>query len=168
MGIVWFTAIGSSWGADRYIVRRNNIDSGKEKVVAVAQRELGVREEKGNTGKRVDEYNAYVGMTKVAWCASFVSWCFKEAGHWQPRTAWSPALFPVDRIVKDPQAGVVLGIYFPELKRIAHCGVVVQVKNELVYSVEGNTNNNGSREGDGVYRRIRHKRSIYRFSEWAP
>lgn len=44
--------------------------------------------------------------------------------------------------------------------------IVTHVKNDLVYSIEGNTNVNGSREGDGVYRRVRHVRSIYRFADW--
>jgi len=165
LGIVWFAALGSGWSVDRDFVEHSVINRGV--VVAIAQKEIGVREAKGNTGLRVNEYNAYVGLKNVAWCASFISWCFGQAGYSQPRTAWSPALFPANRLVKDPLPGRVLGIYFPELKRIAHCGIVEKVKNELVYSVEGNTNVNGSREGDGVYRRIRHKRSIYKFSDWS-
>jgi hypothetical protein len=62
--------------------------------------------------------------------------------------------------------GTIMGIYFDHLKRIGHCGIVVGVKGDLVVCVEGNTNVNGSREGTGVYLRMRHLRSIRLFSEW--
>jgi hypothetical protein len=178
LGIVWLAVTGSSWRADRHTIAHGYThqnqnyawvrypDGEREKIVAIAQKEVGVQEAMENSGPRVDHYNAYVGLQKVEWCASFISWCFGQAGYPRPRTAWSPALFPPERLAKDPLAGMVLGIYFPELKRIAHCGMVTQVKNELIFSIEGNTNVNGSREGTGVYRRVRHARSVYRFADW--
>lgn len=136
------------------------------RIVAIAKKEIGVKELTENSSPRIDLYNAYVGLKKVPWCASWVSWVFGQVGNPQPRTAWSPALFPVGRLTKNPMPGTVLGIYFEHLKRIGHCGIVEQVKNDWVYAVEGNTNVNGSREGDGVYRRMRHVRSIQRFAVW--
>lgn len=62
--------------------------------------------------------------------------------------------------------GLVLGIWFPELGRVAHCGIVVRVQGDMVYSVEGNTNPNGGREGYGVFEKVRHRRSIAKFSNW--
>jgi hypothetical protein len=159
LGLVCIVIIGSSWSTERNFITQNE-------VVVVAQKEVGVQESSENSGPRVDQYNAYVGFKKVPWCASFVSWCFGQAGYPQPRTAWSPSLFPANRIVKEPLPGMLLGIYFLKLKRIAHCGIVEGVKNDLVYSIEGNTNINGSREGNGVYRRIRHRRSIYCYADW--
>ncbi|WP_225874606.1 C40 family peptidase [Pedobacter hiemivivus] len=162
LGFIWLAFIGSSWGADR-----NRIADGDARtIIETAKKEIGVREYMENGGPRVDQYNAYVGVKKVAWCASFVSWCFGESGYAQPRTPWSPSIFPADRIAKNPMAGMVLGIYFEHLKRIGHCGIVLEVRNDWVFSVEGNTNLNGSREGDGVYRRTRHVRSIHRFANW--
>lgn len=178
LGIVWLAAFGISRGVNGNSVghglsvqvkESGNLDYYEEKrkkIVSIAQQELGVHETTENSGGGVDQYNFYVGLKKVPWCAAFVSWCFGQAGFAHPRSAWSPALFPSDRLTKVPLSGMVLGIYFPQLKRIAHCGIVTQVKNDLVFSIEGNTNVKGSREGTGVYRRIRHLRSIYRFSEW--
>jgi hypothetical protein len=178
LGIVWLVAIGGSRGVDRNFIgddfayqnkdygRVRYAEQGRKKVVAIAEKEVGVQESMENSGTRVDQYNAYVGFKKVAWCASFVSWVFGQAGYPQPRTAWSPALFPRDRLAKDPLAGMVLGIYFPELKRIAHCGMVTSVRNDWVFSVEGNTSANGGREGTGVYRRLRHKRTIAKYANW--
>ncbi|TCC99435.1 CHAP domain-containing protein [Pedobacter hiemivivus] len=162
LGIVCFAVVGSSWGADGNRIA----DGDKRTVIETAKKEIGIRESAENAGLRVDQYNAHVGLKKVPWCASFVSWCFGQAGYAQPRTAWSPSLFPADRLAKNPVAGMVLGIYFEHLKRVGHCGIVEEVRNDWVYSIEGNTNLNGSREGDGVYRRMRHKRSVYCFADW--
>ncbi|WEK20925.1 MAG: CHAP domain-containing protein [Candidatus Pedobacter colombiensis] len=162
LGIVCFIVIGSDWS-----VNRNSIAHGRTKnVVATAKNEIGVQEYMENSGPRVDQYNAYVGVKKAPWCASFVSWCFGQAGYPQPRTPWSPALFPANRLTTNPMAGMVLGIYFDHLKRIGHCGIVEEVRGDWIFSIEGNTNLNGSREGDGVYRRMRHIRSIHRFADW--
>jgi hypothetical protein len=129
------------------------------------------------------------------WCAAWVSRCFGRAGHGEPRTAWSPVLFPgarsgqvpKERIVSylDPSIlrndkriirndgvrrddenlrGLVYGIYFPGLKRIGHCEIVERVQGDFVMGIEGNTN--ADRDGDGVYRRTRHKRTISRYADW--
>jgi hypothetical protein len=140
---------------------------GTRAVIEAAQGEIGVREDSGNAGERVDQYNAYVGFKKAPWCASFVSWCFGRAGYSGPRTAWSPALFPTGRLRAEPFPGVIFGIYFASLRRVGHCGIVESVRNDWVTGIEGNTNVAGSREGDGVYRKWRHKRSISCYAEWA-
>jgi hypothetical protein len=178
LGIIWLVVIGSSWRVDRDTIdyglahqypkygRLGSVDGGREKVVAIAKKEVGVQEYNENSSPRIDQYNTYVGFKKVPWCASFVSWVFWQAGYSQPKTAWSPALFPAERLTKNPVSGTVMGIYFDHLKRIGHCGIVADIKGDLVICVEGNTNVNGSREGDGVYMRIRHKRSIYSYADW--
>lgn len=61
---------------------------------------------------------------------------------------------------------MVLGIYFPALKRIAHCGIVSALRGDFVETIEGNTSADGSREGTGVFRRLRHKRTIAKYSDW--
>lgn len=138
------------------------------RVVAAAQKEIGTREGTvPNAGKKVSEYLRYVGIERPEkWCAAWVSYVFGQAGYEAPKTAWSPALFPAARSVKEAGPGIVLGIYYPSLKRIGHCGIVEAVKGDWVYSIEGNTNVQGSRDGDGVYRRVRHVRSIHRFADW--
>lgn len=147
---------------------------GARAVIEAARKEIGVCETGENAGKRVDEYCAYVGFQKVAWCAAFSSWCFGQAGFVQPRTAWCPALFPdarsgqlpQGRLRKDPLPGMIMGIYFPSKGRIAHCGIVEKVRGDFVYVIEGNTNVAGSRDGDRVMRRLRHKRTIAGYADW--
>lgn len=143
-----------------------------ESIVEIARREIGVREEGcGNCGPRVGTYLNYVGFQKAApWCAAFVSYCFGRAGYPQPRTAWSPALFPASRVVSPRTAvgssGLVYGIYYAALGRIGHCGIVETWRGDWCSGIEGNTNGLGSRDGEGVYRKIRHKRTIAKFSDW--
>ncbi len=138
------------------------------KLVALAQGELWVRAETGNNdGERVEGYLASVVLEKgQPWCAALVSFIFKQAGYSAPRTGWSPSLFPVARLVKSAVPGNVYGIYFPAMKRIAHCGLVERCKGDFVYGIEGNTGAGGGRDGDGVYRKVRHKRTIYKYADW--
>jgi len=60
-----------------------------------------------------------------------------------------------------PSRADIFGIYFPNKKRIAHTGFIDKWTSTQVHTVEGNTNQAGSREGDGVYRKIRLTRQIY-------
>nr|WP_226905010.1 peptidoglycan-binding protein [Pedobacter schmidteae] len=139
-----------------------------ENVIKIARKEIGVRE-KGcqNCGARIRDYLNCVGIKSPApYCAAWVSWCFAQAGYPQPRTAWSPALFPAARVVKAPEPAIVFGIYFPKLKRIAHVGLVARLQGDWIVALEANTNVAGSREGQGVYERLRHKRTIHRYADW--
>src|SRR5690606_41217094 len=65
-----------------------------------------------------------------------------------------------------PKKGDVFGIYFTSVERIAHAGFVDEWGDKYVVTVEGNTNEAGSREGDGVYRKRRLISSIYRVASW--
>lgn len=137
-------------------------------LVGIAARELGVREQTGqNDGLRVEEYLATVSLRKgQPWCAAFVSWVYKQAGYSKPRTGWSPALFPSSRLAGSALPGDLLAVYFPKLKRIGHVGIIVKMDGEWCSSIEGNTNGQGSREGDGVYIKRRHAKTIYRIADW--
>lgn len=53
------------------------------------------------------------------------------------------------------RAGQVFGIYYSNLKRVGHVGFIEKVDGGTITTIEGNTNGGGSREGDGVYRKIR-------------
>ena len=137
-------------------------------LLSKAKAEIGVREASGrNDGKRVEEYLRCVGLKKGdPYCAAFVSFCFRQSGYAKPRTGWSPDLFPTKRLVKKPAAGNVFGIYFPELKRVAHCGLVDKVDGDWLLVIEGNTNASGARDGEGVYARRRHRRTIRCYADW--
>ena len=138
--------------------------------------EVGVKEQGGaNRGKRVEEYLASVGFGPgFAWCASFVSWCFQQVGIEAPKSAWVPSFASKSKMVykrgtftkKIPEAGDVFMIWYSRLKRPAHIGFIDRWEDEWVITVEGNTNNDRSREGDGVYRKRRLERQIWAVSDF--
>lgn len=140
----------------------------RQQLIETAIKQIGVRETSGkNDGTMVETYLRYTGNRKgEPWCASFVSWVFAQVGLDQPRTAWSPSLFPTQRLVKTGSEGSVFGIYFTNLKRIAHCGLIEKVDGSWLVTIEGNTNVEGGREGDGVYRKRRHIKTIKYLADW--
>ncbi len=138
--------------------------------------EIGTMEQPpgSNRGPRVDEYIRAVGLNPsggFAWCAAFVYWCFAQAAtqagtrnpviktagvlaHW--RNAGRAEIPRVMRAqaVSDPsliQPGFVFIMDFGG--GVGHTGFVVETAGGRVITVEGNTNDGGSREGVGVFRR---------------
>lgn len=148
-----------------------------ELVASIYSSEIGVREATGrNDGQRVEMYLASCKLPAGnPWCAAFVTWVFKEAKVKAMVSAWSPAWFPETKVIytrgsshnKVPQQADVFGIWFANRKRIAHVGFIDDWQSGAVaITVEGNTNEAGSREGDGVYRKRRLKSQIYKVSRF--
>ena len=137
--------------------------------------EVGVREQGANRGERVEHYLASVGFGPgYAWCTGFVSWCFQQAGVKAPKSAWVPSYAVKQNIIYQrgkfvrqlPQPGDVFMIWYSRLKRPAHIGFVEIWENKWVVTVEGNTNDDGSREGNGVYRKRRLQRQVWAVSNF--
>ena len=131
-----------------------------------------------NDGLEVEGYLRTCGLGKGhAWCAAFVNWVHMKAGVETgiKSPAWSPSWFAdASRITYkrswnkeiEPKPGQVFGLYFSSLKRVAHVGFIDSFDKKNLYTVEGNTNAAGSREGDGVYRKIRPKSTIYIIADY--
>lgn len=172
MGFICLTAIGFSGYAFRPLLKEKNAIRMEAvfrvDLCEVARKQLGVREQSGkNDGLQVELFLAAVGLKKgQPWCAAFISWLFHKMGRSKPRSGWTPDLFPKSKLTKAALPGNLIGIYFPEKKRIAHVGIIEKTTGNWVLAIEGNTNLEGSREGDGVYRKRRHLRSIYQISDW--
>lgn len=137
-------------------------------LVGLAQQEIGVREKNGhNDGLRVEMYLATVDLKRgEPWCAAFICFLYAKAGFLKPRSGWSPDLFPAFRLARSALPGDVFGIYFSSKKRIAHVGLVEKITGNWCLGIEGNTNIAGGREGDGVFRKRRNLKTIYRFANW--
>lgn len=140
--------------------------------------QVGVREQPvgSNWGPQVGTYLKSVKVNAPApWCAAFVHWCLDRAGIANTVTAWSPTAHNAKNIVyyqgkfrQDPAPGDVFTLYFPKLRRIAHTGFFDRRINATIYcTVEGNTNEAGSREGDGVMRRYRSFRATWSVTRWS-
>lgn len=150
----------------------------KQRVVDIYTAEIGVRELTGNNdGARVIEYLKAANLTKGnPWCAAFITWTFKQGNVKAVVSGYSPSWFPKSNTIytkgqknnRSPDKADVFGIWFQSKNRIAHVGFVDEWTEGVSYAitVEGNTNDAGSREGDGVYRKRRLKSQIYKVSRW--
>lgn len=137
---------------------------------------VGVRERTGhNDGKEVEMFLKSVGLKKgYSWCSAFVSYCFKQVGINTTITAWSPTaenkadiVYKKNKFYREPLSGDVGTLYYQSLGRIGHTFFYYKRHNEKMYkSVEGNTNGEGSRNGDGVYIKYRSFRGTYSISNW--
>ena len=138
--------------------------------------EIGVRETGFNKGKRVEEYLKAANLKAGnAWCAAFITWTFKQCDIKAVVSGYSPNWFQSNIVYKrddninrhySAAAGDVFGLWFENKGRIAHVGFIDRQDGNYYITVEGNTNEAGSREGDGVYRKRRHIKTIYAISRW--
>lgn len=140
----------------------------RNKLVNIALREVGVKEKTGNNdGKRVEEYLTAVRLKKHnPYCAAFLSWVYMQEGYAKPRSGWSPDLVPQSRLTSQALPANIVGFYYPDKGRVAHVGMIESVHHNWAVTVEANTNLAGSREGEGVYRKRRHLKTIYRIADW--
>lgn len=144
------------------------------RIVYLSQ--VGVREATGhNDGPEVEKYLKATGLGKgYSWCASFVRWTFDQAGVPTNITAYSPTahnsisiIWFQDKQVDEVAPADVFTLWYLAKNRIAHTGFIdSDGGNGMVETVEGNTNGGGSRDGDGVYKRKRLKRSLYSITRW--
>jgi hypothetical protein len=152
-----------------------------EKIAKAAESQIGVRETSKNGGDSIAVYQqaTWLPVGPWPWCAAFICWCINKAmigGTWtfkRPETAgawdlenWCKSVDNSAKLKKPPTSvkrGDVV-IY-----KFSHVGIAVDDldENGMVKVVEGNTNGEGSREGDGVYlkhRSISKIRSVIRFT----
>jgi len=140
--------------------------------VARAQLDLKVRELSPNWGGMVTVYLRVSGWRSPApWCAAFVYWCLIEAGAdkkklW-PRPASTLSLAQwakkEGRIRLVPSRGTV---FVWNNGRSGHTGFVRAVADAAVGTLEGNTDDAGSREGVKVAERMRLISSFRRYRYW--
>lgn len=138
-----------------------------KKLISTASAEIGYMEKASN--KNLDDKTANAGkgnFTKyardlvnligspysqgAAWCDMFVDWCFiqtfgkdnakKMLGGWSAYTPTSANFYKNSgRFFKSPSIGDQ--IFFKNSERINHTGIVVNVTETFVYTIEGNSSN---------------------------
>ncbi len=162
----------------------------RECIYRAAKSQLGVLEKPigSNGGKEVESYLAGVGLPKgYAWCAAFTTWCYKQCPplpKYFPVSAWAPAYALPNKIIysrgtnvkrngifREPQRSDLYFVYDVYARRIGHIGLIedwnpATYGKDYIVTIEGNTNDNGSYEGIGVYRKIRSKRMVYAVATW--
>jgi hypothetical protein len=154
-----------------------------QKAVANFKTELGVREVNDNSGKRVMQYQAAttLGGTHFPWCAALDAFVIRET---EKQTGvdipWSFSA-SCDVLLADakargllrsqPQVGDIFVVRaktshgYSETDGI-HTGAVVGVRGPKFDTVEGNTNNDGGREGVAVMAHERDVSPRYAFIRW--
>lgn len=140
-----------------------------DKAIQFAVTQIG-REENpigSNWGEPVKSYLASVGIDfPASWCMAFVYWCFdnasKDLNTVNPLIRTAGVLNAYNRALSHHQLVPEIGdIFIMDLGGGAgHTGIVTQMDRIYIYTIEGNTNDTGSREGYEVCRRRRLKTSI--------
>jgi hypothetical protein len=127
------------------------------KALEIAKSQLGKQEEPrgSNWGPDVKKYLASVGIMQPSpWCMAFVYWCFQEAakslGVRNPllrtgRVALQWELRKATYSHASPEPGDVFIIIFKD--GTGHAGFVDFVKGDFIETAEGNSNDEGAREG---------------------
>lgn len=124
-----------------------------EKMISVANQEVGYLETTYSDNTFSSKYGEWYGIPKGAWCAMFVSWCANQAGistEVLPKFAschvgmeWfkEKDLWRVNGYV--PSMGDL--IFFNDC---SHVGIVEKVIDDIIYTIEGNAcDENGENYG---------------------
>lgn len=112
-----------------------------------------------NWGEHVEKYLAAVGIGfPASWCMAFVYWCVENSDIKNNLIKTGGVLkqwYEVNPIYKSssPRIGDIFIIDYG--RGLGHTGFVENVVGDTIYTVEGNTNDTGSREGYEVCRRQR-------------
>lgn len=161
------------FGADSIPIQALADNNLAAEIIRIAKLEVGNREDPAgsNRGPDIKKYFDSVGINQgYAWCVCFTYWCVNQACanvgvlNKMPRTAgvlmhWNTTkakkILAAD--AKNNPSLVKPGqLFMMKMGRIAgHTGIVTAVNGGFIDCIEGNTNNDGSREGVGVFARKR-------------
>jgi hypothetical protein len=130
-------------------------------VLNVAKSQLGYIEGKNNHTK----YGAWYGIDNAPWCAMFVSWCFCEAGQPLPPIqspkgyAYCPSgvnyFKKIGQYHKTPKVGDIVFFDWQGDGVADHTGLVLEIKNSHLITIEGNTSIHNQSNGGQVMKRSR-------------
>jgi hypothetical protein len=158
-------------------------------VRVTANSYVGVREKGGNnrgfTDKELKNMMAEVGWKPgYAWCSFFVRAILDACNIPNTVTGWSPTaynkndvIFTNGRFYQEFKPGdvMVMTLSYQKFKNtgrykaIGHTGIVDAIGQYSVRTIEGNTNDSGSRDsrgGDGVYVKIRPLNKNLHITRW--
>jgi len=165
----------------------------RRRLIRIAKKEVGVREvpKNSNSGPRVREYQkaTWLDGTGWPWCAAYVCWCVKEwlkdqdvldafkftakqAEAWRPKTAaaygfhdWATKNHLL--VMNDSPKHVLHSADLVTFD-ISHIGILDTDEGYMIYTIEGNTDATGGREGGGVYTKTRERSFAKAFIRMLP
>jgi len=141
-----------------------------DKLIAIAKTQLGIHETSRNHGDGIAKYWTATNYpdgydNREPYCAACVCWCIKESNIFdekeRPKTAaafgfenWADNLYKKTKITRKPtkvKKGQLVIFSF------SHIGIATSDSdnNNLFSTIEANTGANGSRDGDGIYAKVR-------------
>jgi len=156
--------------------------------VRIAVSDIGVQEHGQNSGPEVKTYLASVGLPEgYKWCGAWMHDVFRRAGYvLEPKRSfalaatWSKKYVILRKGELDlleesnvsgmdhiSEGGDAFTLHYNSLKRVGHVGMVIGEDDDYFTTVEGNTGPGGEREGQGVYKRVRDKETIWTLNRWA-
>lgn len=141
--------------AEEYENTHVNTGNQRLDIIEVAKTQIGYMEEEYCYTK----YGDWYGLTYEPWCAMFVSWCARQAD--VPLdvlrncaiAAPDPGYFDIpwyDGSEYTPQTGDLFFTW-----DFSHVGFVYYTDGDVIHTIEGNTNIDGSDDGIGVFLRTR-------------
>ena len=174
--LVFILAAALVFSAKAQSTNNTYTDSVRVELVDSITKQLNVRETTPNRGEMVDIYNKQVGVKLGSpWCGAFVgsNLTWQNVSNPNSGRAADYAL-EKDIIWKakkknnlNLESGDVVTFFYSNLGRVGHTGFYVETdKNGYFITIEGNTNGNGSREGDGVYKKKRTPDKVYAVSRY--
>lgn len=158
------------FGTENIVVSEDAPNNLLTEVLKVASTQVGVMEDPpgSNKGPEVDQYLASVGLPPGNfWCAAFVYWCFNKAciqlGRNNPvyktghvMTHWNKTagkkIVTVDAVDKPSLIKPGHIFILNTGGSSGHTGLVEKVEGGFIHTIEGNSNDGGSRNGIGVFR----------------
>ena len=145
-----------------------------ETVCRVAASQVGTHEgfsggHWDNNQKYSDEVPGLTWSDRQPWCQTFVTWVARKAG---AQALYHPVEAPtascdaagawfrkIGRWSEYPAVGAQ--VFYGSSRDLNHTGIVLSYDGQLIHTVEGNTNDSGSREGNGVYAKTRRRRDVH-------
>lgn len=128
------------------------------KAESVARSQVGYREGTNNNNK----YGVWFGFNHVAWCAIFLSWLSANSGLTYLGKPWrfASTIAARDHAKRNHRwtTTPTVGTYamMAHTSTTGHVGFVIALlSGGRVVTIEGNTNDQGAREGNGVWLRTR-------------
>ena len=145
-----------------------------KEMVRISQTQIGIFEKprNSNSGPEVEGWyqrSTWLSGTGFAWCAAFICYLFKKASEKPgikysfqlPKTAgafdfenWARNNISYVEIIKPPFNKILPGDII--IFNFSHIGISIgSLSGGKIDCIEGNTDESGSREGGGVYRKSR-------------
>lgn len=137
-----------------YAFENTYVNTGDQRkdIIGVALTQVGYTEGKENDSK----YGTWFGMPQQPWCATFISWCARQAEIPEDVLQSTAVASPHHSYFNIPYKKGTDKDYTPQpgdlffTKSFSHVGLVYRVEGDKFYAIEGNGNEMGSNDGQFV------------------